>query len=40
LSAGKGEERAVFSVTRKEEFHREGNVVCERKGRIVSDGKG
>ncbi len=27
-------------MTRKEEFQREGNVASERKGRIVSDGKG
>ncbi len=34
------EERKVLSGLKKEEFQREGNVVSERKGRIVSDGKG
>jgi hypothetical protein len=40
LSAGKEKERVVLSGTRKDEFQQEGNVVCERKGRIVIDGKG
>ncbi len=34
------EERKVLSGPKKEEFQQEGNVVSERKGRIVSDGKG